>query len=94
MLDLSYYTKIRLYVSDKLSLNKIILLKPKQAHYLKNVMRKKNKDLLLIFNEVNGEFLAEIQTSNKTIMTAKVIKKIAPSDKRGGHDYYLTNYNI
>jgi len=81
MLDLSYHVKIRLYVPDKLSLKKIILFKPKQIHYLKNVMRKKNKDFLLIFNEVNGEFLAEIETSNKKIMTAKVIKKIREPEK-------------
>ena len=81
MLDLSYYAKIRLYVPDELSLKKIILLKPKQTHYLKNVMRKKNNDFLLIFNEVDGEFLAEIETSNKKIITAKVIKKIREPEK-------------
>ena len=81
MLDLLYHARIRLYVPDKLSLKKIIMLKSKQAHYLKNVMRKKNKDCLLIFNEVNGEFLAEIETSNKKIMTVQVLKKIREPEK-------------
>ena len=76
MLDLSYQAKIRLYVSYELMLRKTIELNTKQSHYLINVMRKKIHDTILVFNEVNGEFLAEIQSYNKKLMSVEVIKKI------------------
>ena len=59
MLDLSYKAKIRLYFPGKLSLKNPVKLENKQVHYLINVMRKKD-DTIIIFNSVDGEYLAKI----------------------------------
>ena len=60
MIDLSYKAKIRLYFPGKLSLEDPVKLENKQVHYLINVMRKKIDDTILVFNSVNGEYLAKI----------------------------------
>ena len=82
MIDLSYHAKIRLYVPNELMLRKTIELNTKQSHYLINVMRKKIHDIILVFNEVNGEFLAEIQSYNKKMMLVEVIKKIRNPEEK------------
>ena len=82
MLDLSYQAKIRLYVPYELMLRKTIELNTKQSHYLINVMRKKIHNTILVFNEVNGEFLAEIQSYNKKLMSVEVIKKIRNPEEK------------
>ncbi len=76
MLDLSYKTKIRLYFPGKLSLKSPIKLENKQVHYLINVMRKKIDDSILVFNSVNGEFLAKISEIYKNTIIIDIIKKI------------------
>ena len=76
MLDLSYKTKIRLYFPGKLSLKRPIKLENKQVHYLINVMRKKIDDSILVFNSVNGEFLAKISEIYKNTIIIDIIKKI------------------
>ena len=60
MIDLSYKAKVRIYFPEKISLKKTITITTKQLHYLINVMRKKKNDTLLIFNSVDGEYLAKI----------------------------------
>ena len=60
MLDFSYKTKIRLYFPGKISLKIPVKLENKQVHYLINVMRKKVDDSIIVFNSVDGEFLAKI----------------------------------
>lgn len=76
MLDLSYKAKIRLYFPGKLSLKSPIKLENKQVHYLINVMRKKIDDSILVFNSVNGEFLAKISEIYKNTIIIDIIKKI------------------
>ncbi len=76
MLDLSYKAKIRLYFPGKLSLEDPVKLENKQVHYLINVMRKKIDDSILIFNSVNGEFLAKISEIYKNTIIINIIKKI------------------
>ena len=75
MLDLSYKAKIRLYFPGKLSLEDPVKLENKQVHYLINVMRKKIEDSILVFNSVNGEFLAKISEINKNKIIIDIIKK-------------------
>ncbi len=75
MLDLSYKAKIRLYFPGKLTLRNSVKLENKQAHYLINVMRKKIDDSILVFNDVNGEFLAKISKIKKNIITIDIIEK-------------------
>ena len=76
MIDISYHAKIRLYVPNELMLTKKIELNKKQSHYLMNVMRKKIHGTFLVFNHINGEFLAKIQSNNKKLISVELIKKI------------------
>ena len=76
MSDLSYKAKIRLYFPGKISLKSSVKLENKQFHYLINVMRKKIDDSILVFNNVNGEFLAKISEINKNTIIIDIIKKI------------------
>ena len=76
MLDLSYKAKIRLYFPGKLSLKSPVKLENKQVHYLINVMRKKIDDSILVFNSVDGEFLAIISEIYKNTIIIDIIKKI------------------
>tara|TARA_Y100000741_G_C18205937_1_gene539605 strand:+ start:292 stop:1122 length:831 start_codon:yes stop_codon:yes gene_type:complete len=57
-----------------------------------NFLTKSNNKIFIQIEIV--DHLKEKVLSLLKIYNFKVIKKIAPSDKRGGHDYYLTNYNI
>ena len=75
MLDLSYKAKIRLYFSGKLSLKNPVKLENKQVHYLINVMRKKKDDTLLVFNSVDGEYLAKISEIYKKYILLTIVKK-------------------
>ena len=75
MSDLSYKAKIRLYFPGKLSLEDPVKLENKQVHYLINVMRKKIDDSILVFNSVNGEFLAKISEIYKNTIIIDIIKK-------------------
>ncbi len=76
MLDLSYKAKIRLYFPGKISLKSPVKLENKQVHYLINVMRKKIDDSILVFNSVNGEFLAKISEIYRNTIIIDIIKKI------------------
>ncbi len=76
MLDLSYKAKIRLYFPGKISLKSLVKLENKQVHYLINVMRKKIDDSILVFNSVDGEFLAIISEIYKNTIIIDIIKKI------------------
>ena len=76
MLDLSYKAKIRLYCPEKIALKSSVKLENKQVHYLINVMRKKIDDPILVFNSVNGEFLAKISEIYKNTIIIDIIKKI------------------
>jgi 16S rRNA (uracil1498-N3)-methyltransferase len=82
MKDLSYKAKIRLYVQDKLQVNKEIQIESKQYHYLTNVMRRKTNDILLIFNEIDGEFISEIINVSKKSMSIKLFQKIKEPEKK------------
>ena len=75
MLDLSYKAKIRLYFPGKISLKSPVKLENKQVHYLINVMRKKIDDSILVFNSVNGEYLAKISEIYKNTIIIDIVKK-------------------
>lgn len=56
---MKFSTLKRLYVDVNLAKNQTIRLDDEYTHYLKNVLRAKNFDLLRLFNK-NGEFLGRI----------------------------------
>jgi 16S rRNA (uracil1498-N3)-methyltransferase len=76
MADFSFSAKIRLHQKIKLIIKQNILIETKQSHYLLNVMRKKINDKILIFNQFDGEFLAEIILIKKKIITLIVMEKV------------------
>lgn len=59
------YPKIRLFTTDRLQQAIHLELSKEQGHYLVNVMRRKDGDSILIFNGVDGEWLAQIYSSSK-----------------------------
>ncbi len=67
--------KIRLYLNKKISNEDKIELSNEQIHYLKNVMRKKKNDEIIIFNN-QEEWLAEIDIiENLILIPKKIIRK-------------------
>ena len=65
---------IRLYCNQKLSLNKIIVLNKTDTHYLKNVMRCKEKDQINLFNENDKEFCSKILEIKKYERILKIFE--------------------
>jgi len=56
---------IRLYIHDALNTDAALQLSRPQSHYLVNVMRCKAGQQILLFNGINGEWLAEITAADK-----------------------------
>ena len=71
--------KIRLYVRNQLCEAQIISLERNQANYLFAVMRQGVGNQILIFNNCDGEWLAEIIDGNKRLVKLKCLRKIRPS---------------
>ena len=71
--------KIRLYVRNQLCEAQIISLERNQANYLFAVMRQAVGNQILIFNNCDGEWLAEIIDGNKRFVKLKCLRKIRPS---------------
>ena len=63
----------RIFLDEKISTGKIIIIKDKQAHYLINVLRCKINEKILIFNK--GEWLAEIVNIRSKAIELSVEKK-------------------
>lgn len=64
------YSKLpRLYMEDELSPDKLLLLNNENYNYLKNVLRLKNGFKLRVFNEKNGEFIANFDSDGKILLT-------------------------
>ncbi len=55
----------RLFVEQPLAAGRVFDLAAKQAHYLRNVMRRRAGDSLLLFNGRDGEWQAEIATAGR-----------------------------
>ena len=66
---MKYHQMTRLFVPFSLQSEMIILSTLADVHYLIKVMRKKKGDQLLIFNQQDGEYIAEItEIGNKNIV--------------------------
>ena len=63
----------RIFLDEKISIGKIIIIKDKLAHYLINVLRCKIKEKILIFND--GEWLAEIVDIRSKAIELSIEKK-------------------
>ena len=68
-------SKTRLYVEKKLSPNIMVYIKNKQHHFLKNVLRIKIQDNILIFDGLSGEWLSKVVSINRDNVVIQVIEK-------------------
>ncbi|CAL4324677.1 16S rRNA (uracil(1498)-N(3))-methyltransferase [Buchnera aphidicola] len=70
----------RIYIEDHLKINQIILLSKNNTHYVKKVLRMKEKDKLEVFNNQKYVFISEIieikQKTIKVIILKKEIRNI------------------
>jgi 16S rRNA (uracil1498-N3)-methyltransferase len=73
----------RLYVEDRLAAGATVQLDRKPAHYLRNVLRLKTDDVVLLFNGKDGEWraaLAERGKGTALILTKQVRPQTPASD--------------
>ena len=72
----------RLYVEDALSAGAEIALGKSPAHYLRNVLRLKPGDEVLVFNGRDGEFRATVADGKRAalVLGEQARKQTAPSD--------------
>jgi len=68
-------SKTRLYVETKLSSNIMIYIKNKQLHFLKNVLRIKIQDNILVFDGLTGEWLSKVISINRDNVVLQVLKQ-------------------
>ena len=67
--------KIRLFFKENIIQNKPLILDDDKFHYLKNVMRKKENDKILIFNE-NEEWSGRLKLEGKkAVIPEHLIKR-------------------
>ena len=53
-------SKTRIFINKKLSGDMMIYIKEKQYHFLKNVLRVKIHDYVLVFDNQTGEWLSRV----------------------------------
>lgn len=75
-------TSIRLYVESPLKENSSVELTPRQSHYLSNVMRQEVGQTILIFNGIDGGFIAKINSIHKRIVQLVIEKNIHPQTNK------------
>lgn len=69
---------IRLFCEDTLGVGEKINLEKDQTHYLKNVMRCKINDKIIVFDNTTGEYIAEIFNIDKRSINIEIIEKTKP----------------
>tara|TARA_B110001454_G_scaffold97560_1_gene92360 strand:- start:1367 stop:2083 length:717 start_codon:yes stop_codon:yes gene_type:complete len=74
---LGYQSKTRIHSGFFLEKNANILLTSKQSHKIINVLRMKNNDDIILFNDVSGEWLGKIiiQKSKVSVVCGNIIKR-------------------
>ena len=70
----------RFYVEEDLSAGQIYALGTDLTHYLRNVLRVKPGDKIMLFNGQGGEYLAQIEAVSKKEVSAIVIQ-FEPSNR-------------
>lgn len=78
-----HYKHPRLYVDQSLGNGRAVALSEGQAHYLRTVLRKGTGDMLRLFNEKNGEWLANLNEAGKKSAIAVCAAQIRPSQETG-----------
>lgn len=72
----------RLYSAHPLSDKTLIPLTNGQAHYLNNVLRRKNGDFVRLFDGANGEWLGELTNLTKKEGHVSLIERLHPQPKQ------------
>lgn len=70
------YPKIRLFTTDKLHNAGIVSLNKAQSHYLNNVMRLRLNDRIAVFNQTDGEYIAEIIEQQKNSLVLRIQQQL------------------
>lgn len=78
----------RLYISQNLE-NKNIYITDEDFHYLKNVIRLKVNDEILLFNEKNGEYLSRVSEITKKQIVITPIKQTRTPESEKFNDTEL-----
>lgn len=68
----------RIFYPFTANLRETVLIETDKAHYIRNVLRFKVTQELLVFNDNQQEFLAEITAINKKNVEIKLVKSINP----------------
>ena len=69
---------IRLFCEVTLTVGEKINLETEQSHYLKNVMRCKINEKILVFDNKSGEYTAEIVSIHKRSIDIEILEKTKP----------------
>lgn len=72
----------RLYTEHALQSQTLIPLNPAQAHYLHNVMRRKDGELIRLFDGKNGEWLGALQDLGKKSGNVELIEQLVQQPKQ------------
>jgi 16S rRNA (uracil1498-N3)-methyltransferase len=72
--------QVRIYIQDVIKKNKYIYLEKQNIHYLKNVMRKKSGDNILVFND-NEEWLSKCFFGDEIKLNPEKLLRIKENDK-------------
>ena len=92
---MSYKNIPRLYINKELKIDKEIDLVVKECHYIKNVLRLKEKNKIRIFNGKDGEWEALISSGDcKKIKCLKKIKKQLFEDGPSLYFSIIKNHNL
>src|ERR1700759_3705432 len=68
----------RLFVADKLKAGAVLELDRDAANYLRNVLRLKDGDAVLLFNGRDGEWRCVLSASGKRALTANIEEQTRP----------------
>ncbi|MBG76815.1 MAG: Ribosomal RNA small subunit methyltransferase E [Alphaproteobacteria bacterium MarineAlpha5_Bin12] len=80
----------RIYTQHSLNSDNHITLTSSQIHYLKNVLRVKINDYIRIFNGLDGEWLAKVQTIKKKEIDLILEKKIKDQNNFSRIDIFFS----
>ena len=73
--------KTRIYVNKSISSNLIIYIKDKQHHFLKNVLRIKSGDEIIVFDGISGEWLSTVISINRDNTALRISKNLKKNKK-------------
>lgn len=74
----------RVFINTHISLGQFLITDTRKIHHLLNILRVKRGDKLCLFNESDGEWLAEIMSIKGKTITCDVQKKIRELEEESG----------